>query len=222
MMRLQNPDQPILYSFRRCPYAMRARVAIACSNTSVELREVVLRSKPESLFEYSPKGTVPVLVLPDGSVIEQSLDIMQWALAGNDPEHCLYGSDEAVLREVADSLIHENDHEFKINLDRYKYPDRYPESSMAQYREQGEVFLQRLEQQLQSQPFLLADRMTLADMAIAPFVRQFAHVDEKWFEQTPYAYLQRWLQAFIDSPLFVSIMNKYPAWKPGADKVYFP
>lgn len=197
-------------------------MAIACSSTRVELREVVLRNKPESLFGYSPKGTVPVLVLPDGSIIEQSLEIMHWALAGNDPRHCLYGSDEIALREVAESLIHENDNDFKKNLDRYKYPDRYPENPMAQYREQGEVFLQRLEQQLQSQPFLLADRMTLADMAIAPFVRQFAHVDEKWFEQTPYAHLQRWLKAIIDSPLFISIMKKYPAWEPGADKVYFP
>lgn len=215
-------NQPILYSFRRCPYAMRARMAIGCSNASVELREVVLRNKPESLFGYSPKGTVPVLVLPDGGVIEQSLDIMLWALSGNDPEHCLYGPDEAALREAADSLIHENDQEFKKTLDRYKYPDRYPENSMAQYREQGEVFLKRLERQLQSQQFLMADRMTLADMAIAPFVRQFVHVDEKWFEQTPYVHLQRWLKAIIDSPLFISIMKKYPAWEPGTDKVYFP
>jgi len=222
MMHQQKPDQPILYSFRRCPYAMRARMAIACSGNSVELREVVLRNKPESLFGYSPKGTVPVLVLPDGEVIEQSIDIMHWALSGNDPRHCLYGADETALREAADSLIHENDHQFKQYLDRYKYPDRYLENPMAHYREQGEVFLQRLEHHLQNHPYLLADRMTLADMSIAPFVRQFARVDEKWFEQTPYIHLQRWLKSIVDSPLFVSAMKQYKAWEPGAEKVYFP
>ena len=215
-------DQPILYSFRRCPYAMRARLAIACSGTQVELREVVLRNKPESLLSYSSKGTVPVLILPDARVIDQSIDIMHWALAMHDPDQYLYGDDEALLREQAAGLIHDNDHVFKQALDRYKYPDRYPEATMPQYRAQGEVFLSRLEAHLENHRFLMADRMTLADIAIAPFVRQFAHVDEAWFEHSPYVNLQHWLKLFKNSALFDAVMIKYPLWHPGGDTAYFP
>lgn len=221
-MMQPRSDQPILYSFRRCPYAMRARLAIACSGTLVELREVVLRNKPESLLGYSPKGTVPVLILPDGKVIDQSIDIMHWALAMHDPARHLYGDNEALLRAQATHLIHDNDHEFKQALDRYKYPDRYPEATLLQYRAQGELFLLHLEQCLESHAFLISERMTLADIAIAPFVRQFAQVDEAWFERSSYVYLQRWLSLFKGSVLFNAVMNKYPPWHSGADITYFP
>ena len=182
----------------------------------------MLRNKPETLLRYSPKGTVPVLVLPGDRVIDQSLEIMQWALAHHDPARCLYGADEVALQTVADRLIQANDHAFKAHLDRYKYPDRYPAHPAQHYREQGEVFLQQLEHQLQSHSYLLADRITLADIAIVPFVRQFAHVDKNWFEQTSYVQLQRWLKSIIDSSLFVSAMQPYPVWEPDMAKVYFP
>lgn len=209
---------PILYTFRRCPYAMRARMAICYSGVPVAIREVVLRSKPEALLAQSPKGTVPVLILPNGQVIEQSVEIMYWALAVNDPEDWLGGKDTTLL-EQTQILIHENDHVFKKHLDHYKYPDRYPEFSTTHYREQGEVFLMRLENNLQHHRYLLSDRITLADIALFPFVRQFAHVDEKWFEQSPYPHLQHWLKSLLDSTLFLAVMQKYEPWISGAEIV---
>lgn len=212
---------PVLYSFRRCPYAMRARMAISYSGVPVALREVVLRNKPESLLIQSPKGTVPVLILPDGRVIDQSVEIMYWALAANDPDNWTGGSD-TVLFEQTNSLIQENDQEFKKWLDRYKYADRYPEHPMAYYREQGEVFLMRLENHLKTAHYLLSDRITLADIALFPFVRQFAHVDEEWFKKTPYPRLQQWLMSLTESTLFTSVMQKYKPWAPEEKVVIFP
>ncbi|TCV85909.1 glutathione S-transferase [Sulfurirhabdus autotrophica] len=212
---------PVLYSFRRCPYAMRARMAISYSGVSVALREVVLRNKPELLLAQSPKGTVPVLILPEGRVIEQSVEIMQWALAENDPDNWTGGSDTALF-EQTHRLIQENDQAFKKILDRYKYADRYPEHPMEYYRGQGEVFLMSLENCLKTNHYLLSDRITLADIALFPFVRQFAHVDEEWFEKTPCPRLQQWLAFQIESSLFVSVMQKYKPWEPGADVVIFP
>ncbi len=195
-------------------------MAIIYSGISVVLREVALRNKPGVLLQHSPKGTVPVLVLANGNVIEESLDIMYWALAINDPQHWLYANEPA-LHDDAMRLIHENDHEFKPHLDRYKYSTRHTEYPMEYHRAQGELFLQRLEDQLQSRPFLLAERITLADVAITPFVRQFASVDMNWFERSPYIQLQHWLESILDSALFISIMKKYPPWQPGAAEVVF-
>lgn len=199
---------------------MRARMAILYSGISVVLREVALRNKPEVLLQHSPKGTVPVLVLANGNVIEESLDIMHWALAINDPQHWLYANEPA-LHDDAMCLIHENDHEFKPHLDHYKYSTRNTEYPMEYYRAQGELFLQHLEDKLQGRPFLLAERITLADVAIVPFVRQFASVDMNWFEHSPYIQLQRWLESILDSALFISIMKKHPPWQPGAAEVVF-
>ena len=195
-------SETLLYSFRRCPYAMRARLALRYAGVPVRIVEVSLKAKPAEMLALSPKGTVPVLSV-DGRVIEESLEIMQWALAQHDPDNWLLQGDPAVL-----GLIAENDQGFKYHLNRYKYAERYPEQSMEHYRAEGEVFLQKLEGLLAERDYLLANHLTLADAALAPVVRQFAHVDRVWFAGTSYKRLQGWLQRFLDSPLFVAVMAK--------------
>jgi glutathione S-transferase len=197
---------PILYSFRRCPYAMRARLALYASGVAVELREVSLRAKPASMLAASPKGSVPVLVLPDGRVIDESWEIMQWALHQHDPEGWL-GQDNSFIA-AANPLIIENDTTFKYHLDRYKYAERYPEYPRSHYRSEAQVFLQQLENRLHTPRFLLGDAMSIADVAIFPFIRQFAAVDKDWFAQAPYPSLQRWLNIFLGSELFDEVMKK--------------
>jgi glutathione S-transferase len=196
----------LLYSFRRCPYAMRARMAVAYSSVKVETVEISLKAKPPEMLERSPKGTVPVLVLED-RVLEQSLDIMHWALEQNDPDDWSLVSDVDGQRQIA-SLIEANDGAFKTDLDRYKYAVRYPEFSQETYRARGEVFLARLEGLLEGRDYLITDHLTLADTALAPFVRQFCGVDPEWFWQAPYPRLQGWLQRFLDSALFKQAMKK--------------
>jgi glutathione S-transferase len=191
-----------LYSFRRCPYAMRARMALRYSGVPVDIVEVSLKAKPAEMLAISPKGTVPVLDA-DGRVIDESLEIMRWALAQNDPQGWLLGGDGRIAE-----LIEANDQGFKVQLNRYKYAERYPEQPMEVYRAEGAVYLQRLEGLLQDRDYLLADHPSLADIALLPFVRQFAHVDREWFAQTPYPRLQAWLHNFLESDLFTSIMKK--------------
>lgn len=210
---------PKLYSFRRCPYAMRARLALKASGVSVELREVVLANIPQEMLACSPKATVPVLVLADGKVIDESLDIMYWALRSNDPQHWL--SDKRVVSADTELLIRTNDEEFKQHLDHYKYAARFPQKPMEFYRSQAEEFLQDLECRLKAQAFLLADGMTLADMAIFPFIRQFAHVDKEWFYANPYPKLQQWLDTMLGLPLFDAVMKKYKPWERDAPVVVF-
>jgi glutathione S-transferase len=195
-------SEALLYSFRRCPYAMRARLALRYSGVPVQIVEVSLKAKPAEMLALSPKGTVPVLSV-DGRVIEESLEIMQWALTQHDPDDWLLQGDPAVL-----ALVAENDQMFKHHLNRYKYAERYPEHPMEHYRAEGEVFLQKLEGLLAERDYLMADHLTLADAALAPFVRQFAHVDREWFAGTPYKRLQVWLQRFLDSALFIAVMTK--------------
>ena len=190
----------VLYSFRRCPYAMRARMALRYSGVPLSIVEVSLKAKPTQMLAASPKGTVPVLVCADGSVIEQSLDIMHWALARHDPDNW--------LQPDCNELIEANDTTFKVLLDRYKYAIRYPEHPMAFYRAQGAEFLQRLEDVLTRSPYLAGPALSLADVALAPFVRQFAHVDRDWFAQAPYPHLNAWLERFLASELFSSVMRK--------------
>jgi glutathione S-transferase len=201
---------PVLYSFRRCPYAMRARLAVKRSGVAVELREVVLRDKPAEMIACSPKATVPVLVLANGSVIDESYDIMNWALAQNDPDGWLQ-----VAPEALDSLVAWNDLEFKSNLDQYKYAEQHPGRTAVEYRTDGEQFLQELDRRLQSSSCLLSESLSIADMAIVPFVRQFANVDADWFASSSYRALRAWLKRITQSELFESIMDKYPAWKAG-------
>ena len=195
-------SEALLYSFRRCPYAMRARLALRYSCVPVQIVEVSLKAKPAEMLALSPKGTVPVLSV-GGRVIEESLEIMQWALAQHDPDDWLLQGDPRVL-----ALIAENDQVFKHHLNRYKYAERYPEQPMEHYRAEGEVFLQTLEGLLAENDYLLAEQLSLADVALAPFVRQFAHVDREWFAGTPYRQLQAWLQRFLESPLFIAVMAK--------------
>ncbi|WP_198331344.1 glutathione S-transferase [Psychrobacter aquimaris] len=207
-----------LYSFRRCPYAMRARLGILFAELSVELREITLKNKPEQMLAISPKGTVPVLQLADGTVIEESVEIMTWALEQNDPQGLL---DEKTSPQ-ADALIAQNDNEFKHWLDRYKYADRHVEMTQTEYRQRGEVFLQRLEELLTNNTYLLGERITIADIGIMPFVRQFAHVDREVFYSLPYPKLQQWLQKWLDHPLFLQVMTKFKPWQEGDDVVIFP
>lgn len=196
---------PILYSYRRCPYAMRARMALSYADISVETREIALKDKPAHMLQVSPKGTVPVLVLADGQVIDQSLDIMYWALRQRDVDGWL--SADAVQSQ---QLIAENDGAFKQNLDRYKYAIRFPEQPAEYYRSAGELFLAKLELQLQSADFLFGDTASLADIAIFPFIRQFAAVDHGWFETADYIKLKSWLQRLVTSALFERVMAKQP------------
>jgi glutathione S-transferase len=195
-----------LYSFRRCPYAMRARMALRYSGVAVNIVEVSLKAKPAEMLALSSKGTVPVLSV-DGQVIDESLAIMHWALALNDPQDWLLKDDPVGQQHIA-GLIEENDQVFKVHLNRYKYAERYPEQPMTVYRAEGEVFLRRLDELLEGRDYLLAEHPSLADVALMPFVRQFAHVDREWFGQTPYRRLQAWLQRFLESELFIGVMQK--------------
>lgn len=216
-----------LYTFRRCPYAMRARLActLFLNAQCLELREVVLKNKPPELLAISPKATVPVLALQevqldDKSIIDESRDIMLWALERASGELKTQYLPFHLQLEV-DELIDENDGSFKWALDRYKYADRYDESE-EHYRQLGEVFLVKLENLLGKQNYLLSAEMSLADIAIFPFVRQFAHVDKKWFEASPYPRLIQWLNELLESELFSSIMEKYKPWQADNERVYFP
>ena len=204
---------PILYSFRRCPYAIRARLALHVSGIAHELREVSLRNKPDCLLRASPKGSVPVLVLPEDRVIDESWDIMQWALQQRDPENWL-GSQNRHL-DAAASLVAVNDSRLKAALNRYKYADRHPEHPQAYYRSQGEAFLQQLEDCLRANVCLDGPALSIADVAIFPFIRQFAGVDQTWFDQSPYPKLRDWTAALCHSSLFVDVMCKQDVWQAG-------
>ena len=204
---------PVLYSFRRCPYAMRARLALVVSGTACALREVRLAAKPAAMLAASPKGTVPVLVLPGGTVIAESLDIMRWALTGHDPEEWLRGDDPA--------LIARNDGAFKHDLDRYKYPGRHGTDPLL-HRASGLAFLYALDERLARAGQLCGPARGLTDAAIMPFVRQFAAVEPDWFQAQALPHLQAWLAGHLASPLFATIMLRLPPWVPGDPPVRFP
>ncbi len=206
------PQHAILYSFRRCPYAMRARLAIRYSGVTVELREIVLRNKPEHMLAISPKGTVPVLLLTNGEIVDESWGIVHWATAQQDPDN-IRGSNQRI--EESNLLVKQNDQGFIQHLDHYKYADRFPEFPAQHYRTQAEAFLLQLEQRLERHQFLLDDRPSLADIGIFPFIRQFAHVDIDWFRQTPYKNLLRWFDHYLTSALFTDIMAKHTPWEEG-------
>jgi glutathione S-transferase len=205
---------PILYSFRRCPYAMRARMAVAVSGVQVELREIVLRDKPAEMLMASPKGTVPVLVLPDGRVLEESLDIMRWALVQSDPLGWLAHDDQ--------NLVLATDEPFKHALDRYKYPHRYDLTDGTAHRDAALAHLGDLNDLLSAALYLGGARPAFTDIAIFPFVRQFAATDAIWFAALPLPALQKWLAALVSSDLFANIMARYPKWKAGDAPVHFP
>ena len=204
---------PILYSFRRCPYAMRARLSLLMRGVAVELREVVLRAKPAAMLEVSAKATVPVLVLPDQRVLDESLDIMRWATAESGAADWM-SPDDAML--VADT-----DGAFKHHLDRYKYADRYP-ADAVDHRAEATRFLQRLDDRLDTRLMLGGDRLSMTDIAILPFVRQFAETDRGYFDALPLPALQRWLATFLGSPLFGRAMTRFAPWQDGDSPVVFP
>ena len=217
-MTPSTSSYPRLYSFRRCPYAMRARLGILFAERQVELREITLKNKPPQMLAISPKGTVPVLQLLNGTVIEESREIMTWALEQQDAQGLL----AAQTLPQANALIDKNDNEFKYWLDRYKYADRHLDMSQAEYRQRGEAFLQMLEELLIKNPYLLGESITIADIGIMPFVRQFAHVNRKVFYDLPYPNLQRWLQDWLNHPLFLQAMTKFQPWQDGDEVVVFP
>jgi len=210
----------ILYSFRRCPYAMRARLAIQSAGIQVELREIVLRDKAPEFVAASAKATVPVLIPAVGDMLEESIDIMRWALAQNDPDGwlCL----QSAKMSDAENLIARGDDEFKANLDAYKYADRKAGEDGHAARDLGAVFLAGLNSILADSEYLFGGRITLADMAIAPFVRQFANVDRTWFDRQDWPGLHRWLTGFLASTKFLNIMIKYPKWQAGDPPTLFP
>ena len=211
---------PILYSFRRCPYAMRARLAIASAGYQCELREIVLRDKAPEFVEASPKATVPVLVTPDGQVVEESLDVMHLVLEEHDPEGWL-APEQGTLEDMQ-ALVSECDGPFKLALDRYKYTTRYDDANRETEREKGSAFLRELDTRLAGSTYLFGERISLADMAIAPFVRQFANTDRAWFDAQPWPDLHRWLNEFLASDRFRAIFAKYPKWESGDEVTLFP
>lgn len=213
-----NTSLPILYSFRRCPYAMRARMALAVSAQTCELREVLLRDKPPELIAASAKASVPVLILPHGEVLHESLDVMLWALHQHDPQHWL----RPELGDMASmlGLIAHNDGNFKRQLDRYKYPHRFALEAgddllrfAESNRDSAALWLSSLNADLDKhQGWLFGARPSLADIALLPFVRQFAHTDDAWFAQQPWHALIDWLATWETSELFAAVMEKYPRW----------
>lgn len=207
-------EHAILWSFRRCPYAMRARLAVKSAGVEVELREILLKDKPDAFLAASPTGTVPTLCLPD-RVVDESLDVMTWALKHHDPEQLLTMPDEGWR------LIATNDGPFKTALDHTKYAVRFPQLDAEGEREKATVFLRGLDQRLKGQGFLFGDAMTIADMAILPFVRQFANTDRPWFDAQEWPDLIRWLDRFSESPAFAQIMAKYPQWSDGDAPIWF-
>ena len=201
---------PVLYTFRRCPYAMRARISMYYSKINYEHREILLKDRPKKLYNLSPKGTVPVLNLPDGKVIDESLDIMKWSMSIND-------SDSWFVNNISDQLnaIKTNDYHFKKWLDKYKYHDRYPEFPVQYYRDECEVILKSFEKKLEKGEYLFCQKISLGDMAILPFIRQFANVDIIWFNES-FTNLSKWMDELIESEIFQSMMKKYEIWNPSS------
>ena len=210
---------PILYSLRNCPYAMRARIGIHKAQLQIDLREVNLKQKPAEMIAASAKGTVPILVLdneqPPPTVIDESLDVMLWALAKNDPDNLLHLLDRSALPKML-VLIRLFDDEFKTCLNAYKAAKRYREDNVTEYRLACEVYIQELESRLAAttaqQPFLMSAQESLADIALLPFIRQFAKVERQWYQQSPYPKVRQWLNYYLQSAMFTKVMAKHELW----------
>lgn len=202
----------VLYSFRRCPYAMRARMALFVSETQYEHREILLRDKPNSMLRASSKGTVPVLILETGDVLDESIDVMMWALRENDPQHWL-APDQQKMQALIDLITGE----FKHHLDRYKYASRYQDeadrfSVNLEHRAEAIKILENFEERLTNGPYLMGENVSLADFAVFPFIRQFANVERDWWNQPVFPAIRAWLEGFLASELFQAIMQKHPLW----------
>lgn len=207
----ENTPLPILYSLRNCPFAMRARMAIYQSQLPVLLRDIVLRDKPAEMLTISPKGTVPVLVTSNGKVIEESLEVMLWALSESDPDDLLLASAPEMLINML-SLIHQFDSEFKPCLEAYRAAKRYHEPNLVECRQACEQYLSKLENRLTRHSYLMADQESLADLALLPFIRQFARVERQWYLQSPYPKLRQWLDRYLQCKMFSKIMTKHELW----------
>lgn len=218
--------RPILYSLRNCPYAMRARLAIFKSKLTVELRDVVLSNKPKAMLTASAKGTVPIIVLPSGQVIDESLSIMLWALNENDPNYLLGDltterqNKSCHLPEML-TLIQVFDDQFKGALEQYRCAKRYHEKNIEECRIACEVYIKQLEQRLSHHNYLFDNNESLADIALMPFIRQFAKVERQWYLQSPYPNVRRWLNSYLQSATFTKVMAKYPTWSPAENTVLF-
>lgn len=208
-------DLPLLYSFRRCPYAMRARIALIVCGHTVRVRELILRDKPDEMLAASPKGTVPVLITPGGAVVDESLEVMDWAIDEGDGS--LQYPDERGRR-----LIAENDGSFKRDLDRYKYPSRYEGVDPDAHRESGASFLARLDREIALDGFVSGRFPGYADYAIFPFVRQFRIADPGWFDAQAWPALHAWLARCTGSEVFAKAMTKYPLWKETSEEGRLP
>lgn len=206
---------PVLYSFRRCPYAIRTRMTLKYCQIAVEHREVLLKDKPDAMLQASPKGTVPVMVLAENEVIDESVDIISWALAQHDPQGWL-DYNEATLADMH-ALVAQTERDFKSNLDSYKYNYRRADdprrAERNSYRANCVAFLELLEKRLIQTEWLVSDRQSYVDVALFPFVRQFANVEPNWFAEQPLPRLQRWLAVQLASELFTGVMLKHPVWQ---------
>lgn len=203
-------DHKILYSFRRCPYAMRARLALAACQISYELREISLKNKPEEFLQTSPKGTVPVLVLEEGTLIDESLDVVHWAIKQSDPENLGNLSDDQ--KSLGQHLIEALSADFTPALRRYKYFENYPEKTQQDYRLEAESYLKKLEEALSKTAYLVSDHLSYVDYIIFPFVRQCARVEENWFIDAGFDHLQKWWLEINESAVFQKVMQKYDLW----------
>lgn len=201
----------ILYSLRNCPYAMRARLAIFKAKEPVLLRDLVLSNKPKEMLAASPKGTVPVVVLANNTVIEESVDIMLWALHRADPDDLLHAQQQDALSAML-LLIKDFDDNFKTSLDAYKCAKRYQEDNIDECRKACQQYVQQLEQRLTEHTFLMSNKESLADIALIPFIRQFARVERQWYLQSPYPKVRQWLNSYLQSATFTKVMAKHPLW----------
>ena len=221
MTKVNQPmSLPILYSLRQCPYAMRARLGLLLAQQSVMLRDIVMTNIPKEMFTASSKGEVPVLVLDDGIVIDESIDIMHWALNKNDPQDLLYNSHPNLIEEIQ-SFIQHNDNEFVEELKKYKAASRYHDDAEVERRQQCEIFIKDIEGRLSKQKYIFGNEPSLADYAILPFIRQFSRVDRKWYLQSPYPKLRNWLERHYQNPLFSKAMKKYPQWIDAKEETIF-
>ena len=211
---------PILYSLRQCPYAMRARLGLLLAEQSVMLRDIAMTNIPEEMIEASPKGEVPVLVLDDGTVIDESIDIMRWALNKNDPQDLLYKNHPSLIEEI-EIFINFNDNEFVDALKKYKASSRYHDDAEVEHRQQCEVFIKDIESRLSKHEYIFGEEPSLADYAVLPFIRQFSRVDRKWYLQSPYPKLRNWLEGQYNNPLFSKAMKKYPQWLDEKENILF-
>lgn len=214
----------ILYSLRNCPYAMRARMAIYKANCPVLLRDVVLSNKPQEMITASPKGTVPVVVLKSGKVIEESLEVMLWAFNENDPQDLMHKSTAEPVNSASDmlELINHFDSEFKTALEQYKCAKRYQEANLVECRDTCLSYIESLELRLTKHEYLISNKESLADIALMPFIRQFAKVERQWYLQSPYPNLKRWLNSYLQSVMFSKVMTKHPLWLDTKQQVIFP